>query len=75
MVESLPGITSFHNLMYITHNRVYQGCESERRGEGVGVVRVATRRIAYYRMYRTGFGKECPRRCSLVISINPRRLI
>lgn len=33
MVESLPGITSFHNLMYITHNRVYQGCESERRGK------------------------------------------
>lgn len=33
------------------------------------------RRIAYHRMYRTGFGKECPRRCLLVISINPRRLI
>lgn len=35
--SSLPGITSFHNLMYITHNRVYQGCESEgRRGSGEG---------------------------------------
>lgn len=45
--SSLPGITSFHNLMYITHNRVYQGGARDRetrRGGGGGAnarVRVA----------------------------------
>lgn len=35
--SSLPGITSFHNLMYITHNRMYPGVrESEETGGKCG---------------------------------------
>lgn len=30
--SSLPGITSFHNLMYITHNRVYHGGRGRESG-------------------------------------------
>jgi len=46
MVESTWCITSFHNLMYITHNRVYQG---EGGREGARVADGGSRAVPYVR--------------------------